>query len=187
MLRRLALGLATCVALAGLPAEGRAERAWVKDEVRLNVRTGPGNQYRILRVATTGDSLEVLSSGEGWTQVRAEDGLEGWIPEGFLAQEPPAVVRLARSEAETAELRERFATLSKEVEELRTRNGELTALETSQSEELERLTRENLGLQAGARWPHWITGASIFLGGGLVGMIVVLWNSSRRAPRRVRL
>ena len=45
----LAIGIATTVAIAG-----SAETAWVKDEVRLNLRSGPGTQYRILQGIGTG-------------------------------------------------------------------------------------------------------------------------------------
>ena len=41
-----ALGLSAL--LVALPAA--AEQAWVGGEVRLNLRSGPGNQYRILEV-----------------------------------------------------------------------------------------------------------------------------------------
>ena len=184
MRRCLAASLAAA-ALFALPATAAAERAWVKDEVRLNLRIGPETKYRILGGLKTGDSVEIMARGDGWTQVRFGDR-EGWIPAGFLQPEPPAGVQLERHLAETAELRERFSTLSTEVEELRSRNGELSSVEETQSEEIDRLTRENLELRAGARWPHWIAGASIFLAGSLIG-IIVHWSTSRRTVRRIRL
>lgn len=178
---------ALVVALLLLAPAGRAlaERAWVKDEVRLNVRTGPGTQFRILGGIGTGDSVEILDRGDGWTQVRGSTG-EGWIPAGFLQAEPPARIRLERFEADTAELRERFGRLSSEVEELRARNQELSAGDEERDAEIARLTRENLELRAGARWPEWIAGASILGVGGLLG-IFVHWSSSRRTTRRIRL
>ena len=47
----------------------RAETGWVDDQVRLNLRTGPGSQYRILGSVETGDSVEILSRGDGWIEV----------------------------------------------------------------------------------------------------------------------
>ena len=187
MMRCLAASLAAAALLAplALPGAAAAERAWVKDEVRLNLRIGPDTKYRILGGLKTGDSVDILARGDGWTQV-SFGGREGWIPAGFLQGEPPAGVRLERHLSETAELRERFATLSTEVEELRSRNGELSSMESTQSEEIDRLTRENVELRAGARWRHWIAGASIFLAGSLIG-IIVHWSTSRRTVRRIRL
>jgi SH3 domain protein len=112
MIRRLAFLLVATAALVVLAGASHAERAWIKDELRLNIRTGPGLRYRILGVLATGDSVEVLSRTEGWTQVRAPGGMDGWIPEGYLQAETPARIRLERHEAETAELRTRFGNPS---------------------------------------------------------------------------
>ena len=100
MPRTSALLIATTLALAGLPSVSLAERAWIKDEVRLNIRTGPGVEYRIRGAVKTGDSFEVLSRTEGWTEVRGRDALQGWIPAGYLQAEAPARIRLERHEAE---------------------------------------------------------------------------------------
>ena len=65
-----ALGLSAL--LVALPAS--AEKAWVRGEVRLNLRSGPGNQYRILEVIKTGDSMQILRRDEGWTMVQTPAG-----------------------------------------------------------------------------------------------------------------
>lgn len=174
------------VALLVPAAPSRAERAWIKDEVRLNIRTGPGTQFRILGVLTTGDSVEVLSRGEGWTQVRGKGGVDGWIPVGFLQPEAPARIRLERHEADTASLRDRFGKLSGEVEELRAKNSQLSSSGVDRKSDIERLTRENLELRAGARWPEWIAGASILFVGAILGMIIHR-SATRRPGPRIRL
>ena len=95
---RQAAGSAALVFLFTLllgAAPGHSEVAWVKDELRLNVRTGPGVQYRIVGVLKTGDMVEILARGEGWTQVQSKDSAEGWIPVGYLQPGPPARVALA--------------------------------------------------------------------------------------------
>lgn len=184
MTRRRALLLSLVVALFALPFASHAERAWIKDEVRLNKRTGPGTQYRILTAVKTGDSFEVLSRAEEWTQVQDEDGI-AWIPSGYLQAEPPARVQLERHMSENKDLRRNHGELTGEVEELRTANTELTARFAELDERAKRLERENIELRAGARWPEWIAGASILLVGGILGMIV--HASNRRQTRRIRL
>lgn len=186
MIRRFSFPLALAVSLLAVAPTGHAERAWVKDELRLNLRTGPGVQYRILGVVETGDSVEVLSRQEGWTQVRGREGLEGWIPEGYLQAEAPARIQLERHEADTEGLRGRFQTISQEVEELRSRNQELSTQETDLKQQVTRLGRENLELRAGARWPEWVAGASILFVGVLLG-IFFHWSTTRRTTRRIRL
>ena len=181
---RLALLLVAAALLVPAGA-ARAERAWVKDELTVWVRAGPGNQYRNFRTIKTGDTVEILSRTEGWTQIRAGDS-DGWIPAGFLQPEPPARIRLERHEAETADQRQRFTTISSEVTELRSRNAELTDREKALEAELQQVKDDNIELRAGARWPEWIAGASILVVGGLLGMFVQ-WSSGRRNTRRIRL
>jgi SH3 domain protein len=179
---RVGLGIGVMM-LAAVGAS--AEAAWVKDEVRLNLRSGPGTKYRILEGIGTGDRVEVLNRGEGWTQVRAAEG-EGWIPEGFLQPEPPAAVRLARLEAQTSDVRSTLDALNLKADTLESRNAELDEQAQSQKTQIDLLNRENFELKAGARWPEWITGAGI-LGVGMLMGAILQSVSGRRARPRIRL
>jgi SH3 domain protein len=163
-----------------------AHAEWVRGEVQLNVRTGPGPDRKIIASIATGDRATVLEHGDGWTLVRIEDGQEGWIPAGFLNDQPPAAVRLERTETELKALQERLENTSKESNELRTNTGSLTAENRRLSVENERLDTENRDLKAGARWPEWIAGASILVMGMLMGAIMQTWTA-RRTQGRVRL
>ncbi|HJO22088.1 MAG: TIGR04211 family SH3 domain-containing protein [Myxococcota bacterium] len=186
MPRRPVWLIAIALGIGGLPGTGTAERAWVKDEVRLNIRAGPGVEFKIHRAVKTGDSFEVLSRTEGWTEVRGRDALQGWIPAGYLQAEAPARIRLERHEADTAKLRSDHSRVSTEVETLRTENRELSQTSTALQSRLETIEKENTELRAGARWPEWITGASILVVGGLLGIIVHA-TTTRRQTRRIRL
>jgi SH3 domain protein len=173
------------VALVCAAVTASAETAWVKDELRLNLRTGPGNEYRIKGFIKTGDSVTVLSHREGWVQVRSPsaDLGDGWIEDGFLADEPPAAMRLAKNEAQTAEFRGQFGSLTERVKQLETENTQFKEDDAKQKEELQDLTQENLELRAGARWPEWITGALLLAVGMLMGAILQSVNGRRSRPR----
>jgi uncharacterized protein YgiM (DUF1202 family) len=175
---RLAGGAAALLFLFGMGA-AHAETAWVGGEVRLNLRAGPGTKYRILRVAKTGDSVNVMERGDGWTKVSTPDGQEGWIPAGYLANQPPARVRLIRLESDLQELRHRLDA----AVQLREVNERLTARDDEQQEKIQELSGENLDLKAGERWPYLIAGASILAGGMLVGAILYASSTRRRQPR----
>ncbi len=177
-------GLTTLALALLLAARASAETGWVDDQVRLNLRTGPGNQFRILGSVETGDSVDILRRGDGWIEVRA-DGKSGWVPEGYLKSEPPAVVKLQRIESETSELRSRSGLLNEETTKLRGENAQIAARESEQRAELERLTRDNMELRAGARWPEWIAGACILGVGMALGAL--LRGSTRRQAPRIRL
>ena len=183
--RLLALA-AILVAFACAAPAANAQEVWVKDEVNLNLRTGPGNQYRIVGLIKTGDSVRIVKRGDGWTQVRISDGKSGWVPAGFLMPDPPAATRVERMEHETRELRETVADLRSKLGSISSERGELEQSESEARARMVELETENMELKAGARWPEWITGACILAGGMLVGSILQTW-ASRRPRSRIRL
>jgi SH3 domain protein len=177
-----ALGLLAL--LVALPAA--AERAWVGGEVRLNLRSGPGNQYRILGIVKTGDSLQVLERTENWTKIRTAAGEDGWIPGGYLNPQPPPTIRLGELEAEVAKLRKTLERTETEAAELRGQSEEISANDSAQKAEIERITQENYRLRAGERWAEWITGALVLSTGMALGALLSR-VSSRRRRQRLRL
>jgi SH3 domain protein len=186
-LMKLAGGIAALGLLALLLAVPvLAEPAWVSGEVRLNLRSGPGNQYRILGVLKTGDSLQVLERSEKWTKIRTAAGEEGWIPGGYLNPQPPPTIRLEELEDEVAKLRSIVDSSEAEASDLRQRSEELSANDADQRAEIERLTKENYRLHAGERWAEWITGALVLSTGMALGALLSR-ISSRRGRQRLRL
>ncbi len=159
----------------------------MRDEVRLNLRTGPGTEFRILDSIQTGDSVTILSRRDGWTRVRLRDAREGWIPEGYLAAEPPARIQLERLTATEGESREEAERLRGELESLRATHAEVASAHAELTTHVDGLERENLELRAGARWPEWIAGAGILSCGMIVGAILQSWGASRRSKPRIRL
>ena len=188
MSRRLdPLAVLVSLALVSLAAPTPAQaRSWVKGDVLLNVRTGPGPENRPVGAITTGDPVEVLEQSDGWTRVSSESAGEGWIPSGFLQDEPPAVVRLEQAESEASKLRQRVDELTAEAERLRAEQAQAQASVQEQSQEIERLSAENAALQSEVIWPVMMTGAAILLTGGMLGA----WargGAGRRGAARVRL
>lgn len=174
------------IAAVLLPSVALAEPAWVRGEIRLNVRSGPGTQYRILEGVTTGDGLTVVSRSEKWTQVRLESGKQGWIPAGYLETEPPPTIKLQQLEDEVTTLRAKLEKSTSEESTLRESNESLSQSDGGQKQDIERLTLENIKLRAGARYPEMIAGASIFCAGMILGAILHR-NSGRRQSPRIRL
>lgn len=184
-LGRALAGLVLATALVTLAGGARAERAWVKDELRLNIRTGPGVQYRIVQGLGTGDVVEIIERGEGWTKVRV-NGIEGWIPGGYLQSDPPARVTLERHREESQGLQQRVDELAREASSLREDNQGLAQRDEGQRAEIAQLTQENMRLRAGARWPEWIAGAGLLCAGMTLGALLHR-NATRRPSPRIRL
>jgi len=175
-----------CAALIA-PATARAEQAWVRGEIKLNVRSGAGTQFRILGGIATGDGLSVLERGDGWTKIRMEDGTAGWIPEGYLKPEPPPTVRLGLLENEVVSLRDRLDSVSEERSSLQTTNATLSESDGAQRAEIERLVLDNTKLRAGARYPELIAGASILAAGMILGAMLHKSSANKRPASRIRL
>ena len=167
-----------------LPGAARAEQSWVRAEVRLNLRTGPGANYRIVGTLATGDEVTVLERREKWTKISIGDDKPGWIPAGYLQTEAPPTIRLGQLEREVVELRGQLETTTAEREGLQESNTRLSSTDQKQSRQITDLTRENERLKGGQRWPEWITGAGVLCVGMILG---ALWNrSAGRASPRIR-
>ncbi len=170
--------------LLGSVADPAMATSWVRDEVKLNIRTGPSLEYRILATLVTGDSADVLETGDGWTRVRDAQGREGWIPEGYLQDTAPAVVKLRGLEQEAQKLRDQMQQTNAEADELRQKHQQLAESTGTRQGEMDRLKEENMAYRAGARWPTLFAGASILLGGMLIGALA---RSTGARRSRVRL
>jgi SH3 domain protein len=185
--RGLLAGALVAAALLALPGTALAQRAWVKGEVKLNLRTGPGTQFRIVGTVETGDEVRVIERGDDWTHVRTNgEDKDGWIPGGYLQDEPPPAVRLSQLETELERLRKEFGDTSSEAEKLREANATLASRDGEQRQEIDKLTQENLEMRAGARVPELITGASILAMGMIVGALLHR-SATRSRPTRIRL
>lgn len=180
---RWVLGLALLLA-AG---QAGAEQGWVRGDLRLNLRSGAGLEYRILGAVATGDSVKVLSKGTDWTRVETADGKVGWIPAGYVETTPPATARLASLETEASALRSELDKLRSETTTLRESNAALSSNDDGQRQELDTLRLENLELRAVSRYQEWLTGAGILGGGMIAGALLQRRSANRRPSTRIRL
>jgi SH3 domain protein len=119
---------------------------YVSDQLNITLRKGPGNQYQILKTLSSGTRLELVEDQGEHLLVRTEDGLEGWVRNQYMLEEPTAALklegaerkierltgdvrslkeRLAASESQRRELSGQVATLSRDKGGLETLLAEL--------------------------------------------------------------
>lgn len=147
-LRRPAAALLFLVACGAGPSSAQEAQRWIHDELRVDMRTGPSFQNRIIEFLPSGTPLTVLEENDdGWLRIRAR-GEEGWIQGQYTTGTPIAADRLAIAERRLAEVRTERDRLSATLEELRGEAGDLgTAYEEASAEvarlnaELERIRR----------------------------------------------
>ena len=106
-----------------------ADTQYVSDELTITLRTGEGDQYKILKMLKTGTPVEILQEGTAdHVFVRTSDGTEGWVKKQYLTNETPKPTVIARLEKERDRLRE-------QVNQLEIQQAELTAaLENSRND-----------------------------------------------------
>ncbi len=126
MVVALALGLSGSAAYA--------QQMFVKEMMKITMRTGPGNDRKILALVNTGQAVEVVEQGEEWSLVRIGESKEGWVLTRFLTQEEPSSISLAKLTQKYAALETKHITLSEE--------------KTRLQETVQRLTKD---MQTGAK------------------------------------
>ncbi len=85
----LSLSPPTVTPQISLPSLPRGKVIWVY----VNLREGPGTQYKIIGKAYMKNSFEILAENPGWLRVRLENGTTGWMSkkaasESFAAPSP---------------------------------------------------------------------------------------------------
>jgi SH3 domain protein len=121
-----------------------AQTQYVSDDLKINMRTGQGDQYRITKILPSGTRLTILEQGEEgeWARVRTPAGDEGWVRLQYLQSEPVARDRLAQAQARIAELTSQSRNLGGETSTLRQENQQLTSELQAARADVQRLSTE---------------------------------------------
>ena len=102
-------------------ATAGAQTRYVSDQLEITLRSGPGNQYRILRMLESGVAVEIIErNDQGWSRIRA-GGTEGWVLSRYLMNQPAARDRLTNASTRVEQLREETQRLRAELETTQTR------------------------------------------------------------------
>ncbi len=171
--------------LLGTSVVSRADQTlYVSDELRIALRAGQSDQQAVLRMLPSGTPLTVIGTDPraGFTHVRTEDNVEGWVYTAHLMDKPAARVRLHDVESSMAELKasndrllaERAKetdlignaqALSQENETLKSR---LAAVKT----ESDTIHNEYNKLRSDVRQRWFLLGAGVLVLGILLGLII---------------
>ncbi|MEA2080661.1 MAG: TIGR04211 family SH3 domain-containing protein [Pseudomonadota bacterium] len=122
----------------GLITTAIAETRYVSDRLEIQMRTGKGTQFRILRMLPSGTAVELLKTDKesGYTRVRAPGGVEGWVLSRRLMKGQAARDKLADAE-------KKLARLELENRKLTAAFGELQKEKGSTDQEHDRLNKDN--------------------------------------------
>jgi SH3 domain protein len=102
-----------------------AQTQYVKEIMSITMRTGPGTGHKIIHMLKSGEKLDILESGDGWTRIRAKNGQEGWVLNRYLTDETPVRPALNALKGKHHALLEEFNRASTENAALKMDNQQL--------------------------------------------------------------
>ncbi|GEM_PF-3000804 len=128
---RFALALVGVLALASASLQAaEAPVRYVSDQLRIEVREGPGMDYPVQTTLVTGARFSVLEDSADWLRVRWPEG-EGWVRSQYTVAQPVARLRLSEAEARAVAAEERAEALEAELAPLQ---DTLTTAEATRDE-----------------------------------------------------
>jgi SH3 domain protein len=120
------------------------EKRYVSDKLWLQLRSGPGGDFRILKALPSGEHLIYRGQTENknYTQVTTDKGVDGWVLSRFLEDEPVALEKLILSQRELVKVKAELNTLKKQTATLSEEKSSLSGDRSSLTRENKTLTKE---------------------------------------------
>jgi len=106
----IGLTFAAFSVVAGVHAE---EKRYISDELSTWVRSGPGNDYRLIGTLNAGEEVTLLQSNENskYGQIRDSQGRTTWIPLTQLSEQPSLRTRVPELEQQVKDLTAKLANI----------------------------------------------------------------------------
>jgi len=107
------------------------------------MRNGQGLEFGIRKMLTSGTELAVLENDpSGYSKVRTNEGVEGWVLSRYLVNNPSARDQLAAKEQRIANLELEITGYKEEIEQLSSQTSEADNQNMSLKETAQRLSKE---------------------------------------------
>ena len=120
-------------------------QGYVADVFYVPLHSGASTKHRIVhRGLKTGTSLTILQTDDkaGFTQVRTQSGIEGWIQKQFISNTPIARTLLKQAQQQRSELQSQLSSISATNESASTAHDEAQKRLKSLSRQNQSLTGE---------------------------------------------
>lgn len=110
-MRKIPLLLISIMGLSLSVSASAAEKRYVSDDLSTYVHSGPGTKYRIVGTLNAGESVELISTDNGFAQVKDERGRTVWLPLEQLSATPSMKTRIPELEAENQKIRQQLENI----------------------------------------------------------------------------
>ncbi|VTT28954.1 arylsulfatase [Klebsiella pneumoniae] len=89
------------------------EKRYISDELSTWVRSGPGNDYRLIGTLNAGEEVTLLQSNDNskYGQIRDSQGRTTWIPLAQLSKQPSLRSRVPQLEQQVKDLTAKLANI----------------------------------------------------------------------------
>ena len=120
-----------------------AETRYISDQFRVPLRKSPCSRCAILHQGLkSGLKLTYIESADGWSHIRTPGGMEGWIENQYIVNQPIARDRIARYKKQNEALNSSNGTLQAQVKALKADNQQLGGRLNTVSDDNEAVSRE---------------------------------------------
>ncbi|OEU69098.1 MAG: hypothetical protein BA867_11780 [Desulfobacterales bacterium S5133MH16] len=134
-----------CLILFSTPV--LAESKYISDTMKVTMRTGPGNDRKIISLLKIGKKVEVLEAGNEWTLVRLENGKEGWVINRFLTDKIPSDIELKILKSKHEALMAKAARIQEENSLMKAENKKLSTEFSVSRKKLQETTNDYKALK----------------------------------------
>lgn len=132
------------LALTTLTSYAAVEKRYVSDKLWVQLRSGPGSDFRILKTLPSGEHLIFIEENDdkNYTKVTTGKGTEGWVLTRFLNKEPVAKEKLILTQRELANVQAELKTLKEQTNALNEEKSSLSGDRSTLSREKKALEKE---------------------------------------------
>ena len=113
-MKKITLAALSLLAFSAItPAHAADEKRYISDELSTWVRSGPGDQYRLVGKLNAGEEVTVLqtNSDAQYAQIRDAEGKTNWIPLSQLSATPSLRTRVPQLEQQVKDLTDKLANI----------------------------------------------------------------------------
>ncbi len=122
-----------------------AESRWVSDELLLPLRSGKGNEFRILNKGLkSGTELVVIEEDQdsGWTMVETPRGTQGWVRSQYLKKQPTAAILINSTRSQLEKVKTENKKLKKQLSSTKSSGSELSKSLSQAEQQVIQLSKE---------------------------------------------
>ena len=100
-----------------IPSTALAKYLYVIPTAEIPLRSGKGNEYRVVAVIINGSRVQLLKEDGDWAMVRTSNKKKGWMPKRYLSSSPPLKDVVASLQVERNQLKKQTTKISEQLDE----------------------------------------------------------------------